>query len=261
LQSVFYITCFLLVAYLFLLQVFDIRHVKLKAKSQRTSKMYVLRGEIVDRYGFKLAADKTSFILYAHPAYYDHSPEELASILAPHLGMSQYQLASKLGNTNKKIIKVKADIDRKVIRDIKRLGLRELSYEVKNKRVYPQRSLAAHVLGFYNPNAQTAGGVENKAREYLEYVDKTITFEKSPRGDIIYNISVNPADVSVPAKGKTLTLTIDSAAQHVCEKYLLKTVQKYHASRAAAIVLDPKTGEILALAVVPNYDPNEFGSG
>ena len=258
LQSVFYITCTALAVYLFLLQVCDIRHCKKKAKSQRTSHMYVLRGEIVDRYGFKLAADKTTFILYAHPDYYDSEPEEIAKKLPPLVNIPVGELTKKLSAPNKKIITVKKDIDRKTIREIKKLGLRELSYEVKNKRVYPQGSLAAHVLGFYNPNADIAGGIEYKAKDYLEYVDKTITYEKAPNGDIIYNISVNPADVSAPAKGKTLTLTIDSAVQHVCEKNLIKAVQEFHAPRAAAIVMDPKTGEILAFAVVPTYNPNEF---
>ena len=258
LQSLFYLTCFLLVVYLFLLQVCDIRHCKNKAKTQRTSKMYVLRGEIVDRYGFKLAADKTTFILYAHPDYYDHTPSELAQIISPYVKIPTKELAKKLSQTNKKIITIKKDLDRKTVREIKKKGLRELSYEVKNKRVYPQGNLASHILGFYNPNADTAGGIEYKAKDYLEYVDKTITYEKAPNGDIIYNISVNPADVSAPAKGKTLTLTIDSAVQHVCEKYLLKAIQKFHAPRAAAIVMDPKTGEILALAIAPNYNPNEF---
>lgn len=241
-----------------MVQIFDIRNCKKKAKSQRTSKMYVLRGEIVDRYGFKLAADKTTFILYAHPNYYDYTPEKLAQILQPYLKMPMNELVKKLSQTNRKIITVKKDLDRKTVREIKAKGLRELSYEVKNKRVYPQGTLASHILGFYNPNADTAGGVEYKAKDYLEYADKTITFEKSPNGDIIYNISVNPADVSAPAKGKTLTLTIDSAVQHVCEKYLFKAIQKFKAPRAAAIVLDPKTGEVLALAVVPTYDPNHF---
>lgn len=258
LQSVYYVVSVLLVCYLFLLQIWDFRHCKNKAKTQRTSKMYVLRGEIVDRNGFKLAADKTTFILYAHPSYYDHTPEELAEILSPLIGMSTKELTRKLNQTDKKIITLKKDLDRKTVQIIKKKGLRELSYEVKNKRVYPQDSLAAHVLGFYNANADTAGGVEYEAKKYLEYVDKTITYEKSPNGDIIYNISVNPADVSAPVKGKTLKLTIDSAVQHVCEKYLLKAIQKFHSPRAAAIVIQPQTGEILAMAVAPSYDPNQF---
>ncbi len=257
LQSIFYIACIALALYLFLLQVCDIRHCKKKAKSQRTSKMYVLRGEIVDKYGFKLASDKTTFTLYAHPNYYDRTPEELAQILQPYLNMSLHELAQKLSQ-DKKIILIKKDLDRKTIQEIKKKNLRELSYEVKNRRVYPQGSLAAHVLGYYNPNADTAGGVEYKAKDYLEYVDKTITYEKAPNGDIIYNISVNPADISAPVKGKTLKLTIDSAVQHICEKHLLKAIQKYNAQRAAAIVVEPKTGEILALAIAPSYNPNDY---
>ena len=75
--------------------------------------------------------------------------------------------------------------------EIKKKGLRELSFEVKNKRVYPQGTLASHILGFYNSNADTAGGVEYKAKDYLEYVDKTITYEKSPKGDI-FHLSTKP---------------------------------------------------------------------
>ncbi len=258
LQSIFYIICVFFLIYLFLLQIFDIRHCKQKAKSQRTSKMMVLRGEIIDRYGFKLAADKTTFILYAHPAYYDSTPQQIAKILSPYVKIPVNQLAQKLAQKDKKIITIKKDLDRKTVREIKKLGLRELSYEVKNKRVYPQGSLASHILGYYNPNADTAAGIEYKAKDYLEYVDKTLTYEKSANGDIIYNISVNPADVSKPAKGKTLMLTIDSAAQHICEKSLLKAIQKFHAPRAAAVVLNPKNGEIIALAVVPGYDPNQY---
>ena len=66
--------------------------------------MYVLRGEIVDRYGFKLAADKTTFVLYAHPEYYDYTPRELAEILSPYVKIPVGELTKKLSQTNKKII-------------------------------------------------------------------------------------------------------------------------------------------------------------
>ena len=82
-------------------------------------------------------------------------------------------MSQKLAQQDKKIITIKKDLDRKTVREIKKLGLRELSYEVKNKRVYPQGTLASHILGYYNPNADTAAGIEYKAKDYLEYVDKT----------------------------------------------------------------------------------------
>ena len=79
LQFVFNFFVILLLIYLFLVQVFDIRNYRDRAKSQRTSTPFVLRGEIVDRNDVKLASDRTSFNIYAHPMYYDNTPEELAA--------------------------------------------------------------------------------------------------------------------------------------------------------------------------------------
>lgn len=246
-----------LLIYLFLIQVFDIRHYRERAKTQRSSKLFVLRGEILDRNGFKLASDNTSFDLFAHPMYYDHTPQELAEILSPLINIPVSSLAKKLSSSDS-VIRVKNGLDRKVAEAIKAKRLRELSLEVKNKRVYPQGSLASHILGYYNPDADVAGGIEYVAKEYLEYFDKNISYEKTPNGDIIYNFNTNPEDIAAPIKGKTLNLTIDSAVQHICEKYLNKTVQKTKALRGAVIVLDPKTGEVLALAAYPYYDPNNY---
>ncbi len=247
----------ILLAYLFLIQVMDIRHYRDRAKKQRSSKLFVLRGEILDRNGFKLASDNTSFNLYAHPMYYDHTPDELARILSPLVNIPVSSLSKTLAK-DESVILIKKTLDRKTAEAIKAKRLRELSLEVKNKRVYPQGTLASHVLGYYNSDADVAGGIEYVAKDYLEYFDKNISYEKTPNGDVIYNFNTNPEDIAAPIKGKTLTLTLDSAAQHICEKYLNKTVQKTKALRGAVIVLDPKTGEILALAAYPYYDPNNY---
>ena len=247
----------ILLVYLFLIQVVDIRHYRDRAKKQRSSKLFVLRGEILDRNGYKLASDNTSFNLYAHPMYYDHTPEELAEILSPLVNIPVSSLAKTLGR-DESVILIKKSLDRKTAESIKAKRLRELSLEVKNKRTYPQGSLASHILGYYNADADVAGGIEYVAKDYLEYFDKNISYEKTPSGDIIYNFNTNPEDITAPIKGKTLTLTIDSAVQHICEKYLNKTIQKTKALRGAVIVLDPKTGELLALAAYPYYDPNNY---
>ena len=251
-----FIVLFLL--YLFLLQIFDIRHYKERAKIQRSSKIFVLRGEILDRNGFKLAVDETSFDLYAHPKYYDYTPEELADKLFPYVGGDKASLSRLLARPDS-VILVKKGLTRKNADAIRALRLREISLEVKNKRAYPQGSLAAHVLGYYNSDADVAAGIEYIAKDYLEYVDKSIKYEKTPNGDLIYNLSTKPEDVTAPIKGKTLTLTIDSAVQHICEKYLYKAIRKTYATRGAVIVMDPHTGEILAMAVYPYYDPNNYG--
>lgn len=247
----------LLLFYLFLIQVFDVRHYRDRAKKQRSTKLFVLRGEILDRNGFKLASDNTSFNLYAHPMYYDHTPQELAEILSPLVNIPLSSLSKTLASDDP-VILIKKGLDRKTAEAIKAKRLRELSLEVKNKRTYPQGTLASHILGYYNSDADVAGGIEYVAKEYLEYFDKNISYEKTPNGDIIYNFNTNPEDITAPIKGKTLNLTIDSAVQHICEKYLNKTVQKTKALRGAVVVLDPKTGEVLALAVYPYYDPNNY---
>ena len=102
-----FITLFLI--YLFLLQVFDIRHYKERAKTQRTSKIFVLRGEILDRNGFKLAVDETSFDLYAHPKYYDYTPEILAEKLQPYLNIDKKKLTDTLSK-DESVILVKKGI-------------------------------------------------------------------------------------------------------------------------------------------------------
>ena len=256
-QLLFNFLVIVLLVYLFLNQVFDIRGYRDRAKFQRLSSPFVLRGEIVDKNGVKLAGDDTSFNLYAHPKYYDNTPEELAEKLKPYVGLNKSQLVNKLSKDDS-VILIKKGIDRKTADKIKALKLRELSLEVKNKRVYPQGSLASHILGYYNADADMAGGIEYVAGDYLKYIDKSIRYEKMPNGDIIYNLSVNPEDIASPVMGKTLKLTIDTPIQHICEKYLYQMVRKTSALRGAVVVMEPKTGEILALAAYPYYNPNNY---
>ena len=236
------------IIYLFLLQVVDIRHYKIRAKNQRYSKNFIMRGQIVDRNGVRLATDQTSYNLYAHREYFDHTPKELAEILSPYLEIDKKTLENHI-NKGATVILLKKDVDRKTAEEIKKLGLREISLDKKNERVYPQDELAAHVIGYYNPDADTASGVELTAKEKLEDVGEEIKIERTPRGDIIYEAGTDPVLASTPTTGKTVTLTIDSAIQHVCERELLNIINSKQASRGAVIVMNPKNGEILGYAV------------
>jgi len=245
------------VIYLFLLQIVDIRHYKPKAQNQRYSKNFIMRGQIVDRNGLRLATDQTSYNLYVHREYFDHEPEELADILAPYLNLDKKTILNniKKGST---VILLKKDVDRLTAEKIKKLGLREISLDKKNERVYPQDELAAHVIGYYNPDADTASGVELTAKKTLENVHNKIKVQRTPRGDIIYDTETDPVLASTPQVGETVTLTIDSAIQHVCERELLNIIQEKQAQRGAVIVMNPKNGEILGYAVYPRYNPNNY---
>lgn len=245
------------VIYLFLLQIVDIRHYRARANNQRYSKNFIFRGQIVDRNGLRLATDQTSYNLYAHREYFDHEPSELAEMLAPIIGMDKKHIENAI-NKGSTVILIKKDVDRQTAEKIKKLGLRELSLDKKNERVYPQDELAAHVIGYYNPDADTASGVELSAKKALEDVGEDVKVQRTPRGDIIYEAGTDPISAATPKTGKTITLTIDSAIQHVCERELLNTVTTKQASRGAVIVMNPKNGEILGYAVYPRYNPNNY---
>ncbi len=243
--------------YLFSLQILDFRHYKAKALSQRYSRNFIMRGQILDRNGVRLATDTTSYNLYAHREYFDHEPAELAEILSPYLDLPAKTIENSI-NKGATVILLKKDVDRQTAEKIKKLGLREISLDKKNERIYPQDELAAHIIGYYNPDAQTASGVELTAKSTLESVEKAEPVQRTPRGDIIYEADTDPVLAATPQVGKTVTLTIDSAIQHVCERELLKMVTDKQAARGAVIVMNPRNGEILGYAVYPRYNPNNY---
>jgi len=246
-----------IIFYLFLMMVVDIKNYRAQAKRQRSAKNFIMRGAILDRNGIKLASDKVTFDVYAHQDYYDHTPNELAVILAPILDLNKNQLAKKLAQ-DQKVIVLKKDVSRATVQKIMKLGLREVSWGKKNERVYPQGSMAAHILGYYNADADVAAGVEFTAKDKLEEVEQDVNFEKTPDGDIIYAVNTDPAATTKPLRGKSITLTLDSAIQHVCEVELNKAIQEKGALRGTVIVMNPKNGEILGYAVYPSYNPNNY---
>ena len=256
-QGLFLITIIAFIVYLFCIQILDTRHKKDLARNQRRASAFVMRGDIFDRNGIKLATDTVYYDIFARRADYVHEPEELAKILAPILKISQYDLTEKL-RQNTSLVALKKNVDRHTRDEIAKLNLREIPMDKKSIRTYPQGTLAAHVLGYYNFEANVAAGVEDTAGEKLESAEKTAEYEMTPRGKVIYNITTDPIAATKPIKGKDVTLTIDAAVQHVCEKELMKAIEKFKALRGAVIVMNPKNGEILAYAVYPYFDPNNF---
>lgn len=256
-QIIFVILVGLFVVYLFSVQVLDVRHFRIKAKKQRQAYSFVMRGNIYDRNGIKLATDTVYYDIFARKADFVHTPEELAKLLAPILKISQVNLTEKL-KQDSPLISLKKNVDRHTRDAIAKLNLREIPMDKKSIRTYPQGTLAAHVLGYYNFDADVASGVEYTAKDKLESVTKGADLEITPKGKVIYNISTDPIAATTPIKGKDVTLTIDAAIQHVCEKALMNAIQKFNAFRGAVIVMNPRNGEILAYAVYPYFDPNNF---
>lgn len=249
-----------LIIHLFFIQVIDIKKYKVKAKKQRASQNFAVRGDIYDRNGIKLATDDVFYNIFARRADYDEdesSPEVIAKKLAPILKMSKEDLLKKL-NSPEQIIAVKKDVDRNTAKQVAQLHLRAISLDKKNTRVYPQGSLAAHVLGYYNFDADIANGVEYAAKDKLEHIENTVKYQRTQKGKIIYDFSTDPVATAKNPKGQDVTLTIDAAIQHICEKELAKMIEEKQALRGTVIVMNPHNGEILAYAVYPTYDPNNY---
>lgn len=257
LQVIFLSAIILFVLYLLFVQVFDGKHYRDKAKRQRKAYSFVMRGNIYDRNGIKLVTDTVYYDIFARRDDFVHTPEELAELLSPILNIPYVNLVEKLKQKDP-LISLKKNVDRQTRDKIAKLNLREIPMDKKSIRTYPQGSLAAHVLGYYNFDADEASGVEYTAKDKLESVTKGSDLEITPRGKVIYNITTDPVSATVAPKGKDVTLTIDAAVQHVCEKALMKAIHKFNAYRGAVIVMNPRNGEILAYAVYPNFDPNNF---
>ncbi len=257
LQVFFVVFISIFLVYLFAIQVMDVRKYRIKALNQRRASTFALRGDIYDRNGIKLAGDTVFYDVFARRADYVHEPEELAKILAPILKESQFNLTEKL-KRKEPMISLKKGVDRQTYSQIAKLKLREIPMDPKNIRVYPQGSLAAHVLGYYNADADVSAGVEYTAGSKLEHIENKVKIERTPKGNIIYDLNTNPLEALKPQKGNSVTLTIDTAIQHICEKELYKAITKFKALRGAVIVMNPKNGEILAYAVYPYFDPNKF---
>lgn len=221
-----------------------------------------MRGDIYDRNGIKLATDMVYYDVYARPKDFDdkiHTKEELAKALAPILKMQPATLMAKFeSDKNENVILLKRRVGKAERDAIVKLCLREIPIDKKSIRVYPQGSLASHILGYYNFDADVSAGVEFTAKDKLEHVTQKPNIEKTPSGNLIYTFSTDPVAATEPLKGENVTLTIDTAIQHICERELDHAVSKFKAQRGAVIVMNPKNGEILAYAVYPFYDPNHY---
>lgn len=256
-HAMFIFFALLVVFKLIELQIIDPHHLKEKAKRMRQEKTFTFRGEITDRYGVKLATDTTLYDIYAHPRYYKSSPQNIATLISPYLDIPKDELVKKLSK-NYSTISVAKGIERNKILKIKKFEIEGLDLVKRNVRLYPQKTLASHILGYVNSDANISAGVEYTGNKNLKKTVKSKAIEKTAHGEVIFDFTTDPRQVTKPVKGNKLTLTIDSSIQHIAETELAKMIDKTEADRGTVIVMNPNNGEILAFAVLPSYNPNEY---
>lgn len=178
--------------------------------------------------------------------------EEAIRRLSRALGVSTERMG-RLLDTSRRFVWLKRRATHQEVAAIKAANVAGVGFQKESRRFYPQRELAAHVLGYSNIDGQGIEGLERVFDDVLRGKRDYVAGLRDARGRPALMDGAVPAD---KLTGATLTLTIDSVIQHLTEKALSAAVTRAKGLAGMAVVLDPRTGEILALANVPTFNPN-----
>ncbi|OGW83114.1 MAG: hypothetical protein A2987_00080 [Omnitrophica bacterium RIFCSPLOWO2_01_FULL_45_10] len=179
----------------------------------------------------------------------------VSKTLASTLGLKEYFVRNRLSR-KKSFVWLKRKVSLKEAAEIKRLKIEGVEVIEESKRFYPNGQLACHVLGTVDTDNKGLEGLESFYDRYIKGESGWLISAQDARRRLVesYENSFFP-----PKNGLNLVLTIDEVIQHVAERELLKMYEKYNAKAASIIVMDPRSGDILALANFPNYDLNNRG--
>jgi cell division protein FtsI/penicillin-binding protein 2 len=212
------------------------------------------RGTIFDRSGVELALGERATTVYANPMQIAN-PRRAAAAVERTLGLNADRLVPLLADRSHGFVYVARQADPAQAAALQRLKLSGLGFYPEEHRTYPQRSVAAQVLGFVGTDGNGLSGLELQFEGALAGRAGKETVVKDPGGQVIDVVSERR---EVP--GRDIYLTLDHSIQANAEQVLRDTVRRWSAKSASAIVLDPRTGAILAMAVQPGYDANRFPS-
>src|SRR6266542_2580620 len=211
------------------------------------------RGQLLDRHGRDLARSIDTVSFFADPREI-HDLNETAQRIASLIRLDRKEIINRLRDaqsSNKKFIWIARRIDAQLANRLDVLELPGIYSRKEPKRFYPNDSLAAHVLGFVGTDEIGLSGVEQYYNEKIRGESGKLYGETDRLKRAFENYEVQPHP------GQTVVLTIDQTIQYRTEQALNAAVERAHAKSGTAIVMDPRTGEILALANAPAFDPNQ----
>ncbi len=236
------------------LQVHQKDRLKAFAEDQyvRAMEIPARRGEIVDRRGMKLASSVDVDSVWLDPSMAGDL-REASKQLAKALGLDWKELFERL-QKGRRFAWVKRQVTDGEAARVKALGLPGLGFAKEPRRFYPQREIAAHVVGLVGTDGHGLDGLERSFEDELSGEHGRREGFRDAKGR---KLLTNGVDENAARPGATLTLTIDSTLQYVTEKALEKAVLDAKATAGMAVVLDPRTGEVLSLANWPRFNPND----
>lgn len=232
-------------------------HVKYRtlARGQQNKKIELpaRRGSIVDRNGLTLAESLQVSSVYADPAEIE-DVRTAAYQISKVLRLNSSKLA-KLLRKDKRFVWIKRKITDEELIEITKLALKGVYAKHEYQRFYPNGSLGSHVLGFTNIDER---GIEGIELSFDDELSGEPGYKLINRDALQRQIITPDAEIRLPQHGNHVQLTIDANIQRLTEEELEIACEKWNPLSATAVVMDPMTGEVLAMANVPTYDPNYF---
>ena len=223
-----------------------------ESRYARTVELPATRGRITDRNGQVLASSMPVKAVWAIPEdVLNASPEKLCQ-LAALLDMDERDLRKKL-DSDRSFVYLKRQVEQDVADKIVKLGIDGIQTRKEYKRYYPEGEAMAHIVGFTNVEDAGQEGMELAHQKQLAGVTGSRRVIKDRLGRIVEDIE----SVREPHDGKDLVLSIDRQIQYIAFSHLQEAVEKHKAKAGGIVVLDAKTGEVLALANLPTYNPND----
>ena len=215
------------------------------------------RGRILDRNGEELAVNIPVRTVYADGTRI-HDAKAVATVASPFLKMSEPDLQERL-STKRPYVVIRKGVSEEdaqdMIRAMDKAGLHGLYLQEATVRSYPNAEMLCHVLGYVDCTGHGADGIEKTMDEELTGHDgfRLIEHDRKGREIVIYR-----GQEQLPENGSDIRLSIDMGLQALVEKEIDTTYKDLHPAAVTAVLADPNTGEILAMACRPNYDPNKF---
>jgi len=236
------------------IQIVQGEHYKELANSQQTRDIPIpsKRGTIYDRNGKELAISASTNTIWAKPKEVTE-PEKAGEILSEILDLDADETIKKLKDTKYGLVRVERWVDDEIADEIRSKKIKGVWIAEDNKRYYPYGNFASYVLGHTTDDNKGMAGVELEYEKYLSGLPGRWIKNTDGAGR---QLAFSVERYHPPEDGLSLVLTIDEVIQHFAEKAVEKALEVNNAKRVSTIVMDIKTGDILAMAAKPDYDPN-----
>ena len=222
-----------------------------------TSTLLPRRGKIFDRNGKELAVNIDVKSVYANPKKVTN-PSETAKILSEKLNLSQKKILDRV-SSDKSFVWIKRLADSESVEELQNLDITGLGYIPEPKRIYPNGHLMGQVIGITDIDSIGIEGIEYRYDRLLTGKTRKITLKRDARGHKILNDPSEIQDIDqYKTSGHDIVLTIDSQIQHIVERQLKEGIEEVGGEKGMAIIMNPETGEVLAMASYPFLDPNNF---